>query len=257
MRRTPRPALSSSSRSRVGLEHYAAIPGSRLTVGDPPVERVLVRRSALILAAAVFALCSAAALAATDPHNEREQLRPADMTLARSATIKATDLVSGWKRMPVGSNDDSKCPVFDPDFSAFTITGKASSLFVQLGGGAVLSAVEVYKTRSQAIGDFRAGAKPAFAKCLRYAFERDVARGAGGTAKTKWSRMVPAPRVGERSALYRLVGTLSVRGQTIRVYMDVLAFQRGRSITALISSGFGGRLSGQTTLARVIAARMR
>jgi hypothetical protein len=71
------------------------------------------------------------------------------------------------------------------------------------------------------------------------------------------SRMVSAPRVGERSVLYRLVGTLTVRGQTIRIYMDVLAFQRGRSITALFSTGFGGPIRGQTALARVIAARMR
>jgi hypothetical protein len=211
----------------------------------------------LVLAAAVFALGSAAALAATDPHKEQERLRPADMTLARRATIKATDLLSGWKRMPVTSGEDSKCPGFDPDFSAYTITGKASSLFAQPGGGAVLSAVEVYKTRAQAIGDFRTGAKPAFAKCIRHAFETEIARGTGGTAKTISSRMVPAPRVGERSALYRLVGTVTLQGQTIRVYMDVLAFQRGRSITALLSTGFGGRIRGQTTLARVIAARMR
>jgi len=229
----------------------------RLTIGDPPVERVLVRPSGLVVAAAVVALGTAAAVAATDPHSEREQLRPADMTLARRTTIKSTDLLSGWKRMPVGSGDDSKCPGFDPDFSAFTITGKASSLFVELGGGAVLSAVEVYKTRAQSVGDFRTGAKPALAKCIRHTFETDVARGAGGTAKTISSRMVPAPRVGERSALYRLVGTLTVQGRTIRVYMDVLAFQRGRSITVLLSSGFGGRLRGQTALARVIASRMR
>jgi hypothetical protein len=234
-----------------------AFPGLRLTIGDPPVERVLVRSAGLVLAAAVFVLGTAAVLAATDPHKERERLRPADMTLARRTTIKATDLVSGWTRMPVGSDDDSKCPGFDPDFSAFTITGKAWSLFAQLGGGAVLSAVEVYQTRTQAIGDFRTGAKPAFAKCLRHAFETDMARGAGGTAKTKWSRMVPAPRVGERSALYRLVGTLTLQGTTIRVYTDVLAFQRGRSITTLLSSGLGGRILGQTSLARALAARMR
>ena len=214
------------------------------------------RPTGLVLAAAVFALGSAAALAATDPHKEQERLRAADMTLARRATIKSTDLLSGWKRMPVGGGD-SKCPGFDPDFSAFTITGKASSLFVELGGGAVLSAVEVYKTRAQAVGDFRTGAKPAVAKCIRHSFETDIARGAGGTAKTISSRMVPAPRVGERSALYRLVGTLTLQGRTIRVYIDVLAFQRGRSITTLLSSGFGGRIRGQTTLARVIASRMR
>jgi hypothetical protein len=216
-----------------------------------------VRSSGLVLAAAVFVLGTAAPLAAADPHRERERLRPADMTLARRTTVKATDLVSGWKRMPVRSNDDSKCSGFDPDFSAFTITGKASSLFARQGDGAVLSAVEVYETRAQAMGDFRTGAKPAFAKCIRHAFETDVARGAGGSARTMSSHMVPAPRVGERSALYRLVGTLTVQGRTIRVFMDVLAFQGGRSITVLLSSGFGGPLRGQTALARLMAARMR
>jgi hypothetical protein len=216
------------------------------------------RSSGLIVAAAIFALGSAAALATTDPHAEKERLRSADMALARRTTVKAADLASGWKRMPVGSADeDSKCPGFDPDFSAFTITGKASSLFARLGGGAVLSAVEVYETRPQAVGDFRTGAKPALAKCLRHLFETDFARGAGGTARTRSSRMVTAPRVGERSALYRLVGTLRLQRRTLRVYMDLLAFQRGRSISTLFSTGFGGPIRGQALLARVIAARMR
>jgi hypothetical protein len=216
-----------------------------------------VRPSGLVLVAAVFALGTAAALAATDPHDEQERLRPADMALARRTTLKATDLASAWKRVPAPSEDSNgKCPGFDPDFSAFTITGKARSVFARQGG-AVVSAVEVYKTRAQAIGDFRTGAKPTFAKCLRHAFETEFARGAGGTARTISSRMVTAPRLGERSALYRLVGTLTVQGRTIRVYMDVLAFQRGRSVTALFSSGFGGPIRGQTAVGRLIAARMR
>jgi hypothetical protein len=215
------------------------------------------RRSGRVLVAAVLAFGTAAALAATDPHDEQERLRPADMALARRTTLKATDLASGWKRMPAPSEgDDSKCPGFDPDFSAFTITGKAQSVFARQGG-VVVSVVEIYPTRAQAIGDFRTGTQPAFVKCLRYAFETDFARGARGTAKTMSSRMVSAPRVGERSVLYRLVGTLTVQGQTIRIYMDVLAFQRGRSITALFSTGFGGPIRGQTALARLIAARMR
>jgi hypothetical protein len=216
-----------------------------------------VRRSGLALVAAVLALGSAAALAVTDPHDEQERLRPADMKLARRTTLTSADLASGWKRMPVGSEGDSKCPGFDPDFSAFTITGKASSLFARRGGGAVVSSVEVYVTRAQAIGDFRTGAKPALAKCLRHVFEKGFARGTGGTAKTISSRMAPAPRVGERAALYRLVGRLRIQGRAIRVYMDVLAFQRGRSLTSLVSSGLGGPIRGRTAVARLIAARMR
>lgn len=232
--------------------------GRGLNGGDPSVESVLVRRSGLVLAAVLFAVGAAGALAATDPHDEQERLRPADMALARRTTLKATDLASGWTRMRTSPDDaDSECPGFDPDFSAFTITGKAESMFGRRGVGAVLSAVEVYATRAQAIGDFRTGSKPGLAKCLRHAFEKDFARGAGGRARTISSRMVPAPRVGERSAFYRLVGTLTVQGRTMRVHMDVLAFQRGRSITVLFSTGFGGPILGQTAVARVLAARMR
>jgi hypothetical protein len=103
-----------------------------------------VRRSAFVLVAALFAFGTGAALAVTDPHDEQERLRPADMALARRTTLKATDLASGWKRMPAPSDDDdSKCPGFDPDFSAFTITGKAQSIFARQGGGVVVSVVEV------------------------------------------------------------------------------------------------------------------
>jgi hypothetical protein len=216
-----------------------------------------VRPSRLVLAAAVLAFGTATALAATDPHDEQVRLVSADTALARRTTLKTTDLASGWKRVPVPSQEDEgKCPGFDPDFSAFTITGKARSLFARQGG-AVLSVVEVYKSRTQAVGDFRTGAKPALARCLRHAFETDFARETGGRVRTISSRMAPAPRVGERTALYRLVGTLTAQGRTIRIYMDFLAFQRGRSITVLFSSGFGARLRGQTTLARRIATRMR
>lgn len=220
---------------------------------------MLVRRSGLLLAAVLFTVGTVGALAATDPHDERERLRPADMALARKATLKATDLAAGWTRMPTSpdEDDDSKCPGFDPDFSAFTITGKAESMFGRRGVGVVLSAVEVYATRAQAIGDFRTGAKPGLAKCLRHGFETAFARSAGGRARTISSRMVRAPRVGERSAFYRLVGTLTAQGRTIRVHMDVLAFQRGRSITVLFSTGLGGPIYGQTAAARALAARMR
>lgn len=198
------------------------------------------------------------AVAAGDPHAEQERLRSTDMALAKRATVKLSDLAAGWKRLPAPPEDgDSKCPGFDPDLSAFTITGKARSLFSRVGGGAVLSAVEVYETRAQAVGDFRAGAKPAAAGCLRHAFEVDFARGAGGRARATWSRMVTAPSLGERSVQYRLVGTLTLNGRRLPIYMDLLAFQRGRSLGVLFSTGIYGRIRGQTILARVMASRMR
>jgi hypothetical protein len=202
-------------------------------------------------------LAGASAASARDPRDEKERLRPADMRLAARATLTRADLAGGWKRQPDTPDDnESRCPG-QPDFSAFTITGKAESQFAHPRGGYIASIVEVYATKAQAIGDFRLGARPAFARCLAHAFEGDFANGAGGRTRTISSRMVPAPRVGEQSAVYRLVGTLTVRRTTVRVYFDVHAFRRGRSIAVAMFMQLGSRVADQTMLARRVASRMR
>jgi hypothetical protein len=202
-------------------------------------------------------LGGASAASARDPRDEKERFRPADMRLAARATLTRSDLARGWKRQPDTSGDsESRCPG-QPNFSAFTITGKAESHFAHARGGYVASTVEVFATKAQAIGDFRLGARPAFASCLAHAFEGDFAAGAGGRTRTISSRMVSAPRVGEESAVYRLVGTLTVRRTSVRVYFDVHAFRRGRSIAVAMFMQLGSRVADQTTLARRVASRMR
>ena len=139
------------------------------------------------------------------------------------------------------------CPGFDPDFSRFTITGKSRSAFSSTGGRSVVSLVEVYASRAQAVGDFRLGAQPALARCLRTTLQDAVPAGTNLTLRVRTSRMQPLGGVGENSS-----GNVS-----LPLYLDALVFQRGRTITALMFTSAMERVPGQLALARAVARRMR
>ncbi len=154
-------------------------------------------------------------------------------------------------------DDDMSCPGFDPDFSMFTITGKADAGFAHPSGASVISFSEVYASRAQAIGDFRKGAKPAIARCLRWAFEQETKTKPepGLTMRVLSSRMLSSPRLGERSASYRMVVSASASGRTFRMYVDMLVFQKGRAIGALMATTAFEPLAGRRTLAARMLAR--
>lgn len=206
----------------------------------------------------VLLLAVPVAAAGTHPRDEQERLRPPDMALAKRIAVKHVDLGPGWARSPVSVEDDEtmRCPGWNPDFSAFTITGKAVSAFANAGGGSVVSGVEVYVTKAQAVGDFRTGARPALAACLRTSLERQFKR-TGVSADVVSSRMTSAPRLGEHSAAFRAVVRIRANGTTVPAYMDFLVLHRGRSLASLLFSGAFRPLPGQLELARRVVARMR
>jgi hypothetical protein len=216
----------------------------------------LVASAALLLAALVFV---GGPLAARDPRAEKERLNPRDMALARTELLARADLAPGWRRTPSSPDDDepTRCPGWNPDFSRFTITGKAKADFEHSQAGAsILSTAEVYATRSQAVGDFRTGAKPGLARCLKALLDKGF-RQVRADARIVSARMVFGPRIGERSATYRLVASVRASGSSAPAYFDVHFFQRGRSIGGLLFTGVGTRVPDQLPLARTVAARLR
>jgi hypothetical protein len=217
--------------------------------------------SARRLAVAVLALALAggfaAIAAAKDPRREQERLTPADMALANRVSVRPTDLSRGWVQRAVPPESGSmRCPGFNPDFSRFTITGKSRTAFAGSGGSSVVSLVEVYASRAQAVGDFRLGAQPALARCLRSTFEDAVPAGTSVSLRVRSSRMQMLS-VGENGAVFRLVASVSSGNVSLPLYLDALVFQRGRTITALLFTSAIDRVPGQLALARAIARRMR
>jgi hypothetical protein len=207
----------------------------------------------------LLALAAPAALAGTDPRAEQVRLNKADQALARRATVRVGDLSAGWRRISAGADESEvpTCPGYAPDFSRFVITGKSRSAFQSGVGASIISSVEVYRSRSDAVGDFQLGTQPAVARCLRHLLDRQFDAVQTVLGKVVSSRRVPAPKLGERAAAYRLVAELTSNGVSLKVYVDVLVFQRGRSIAALFFTGAFEPVGGRTPVARAVAARLR
>ena len=211
---------------------------------------------------ALVAVFAASAAGAPDPRSEKVRPRPADVALAKSAVLQQSDVGPDWLRVKTAKDDDSQfaCPGFDPDFSRFTITGQAYASFREPSppGAQIDSNVAVFKTRAQAVGDFRLGAKPQFASCLagqlRKAF-RSYPDGVQGTVLS--SNMVTAPKLGERAAAYAIRARLTGPGGSFPVWVDVVAVQRGRSIAALVFTALGSRLPSRQYFAAAVANRLR
>ena len=207
---------------------------------------------------ALVAVFAAAAAGATDPRAERVQLRPGDVALAKRAVLQQDDVGPDWDRVATRRKDGGLgCASFKPDYSSFTITGQGFASFQQ-SGAQIDSTVAVFKTRAQAAADFRLGAKPQLANCLadrlRQSFRRyppDVK----GTLLS--SKMVPAPRLGERAAAYAITARLRGNGTSLPVFVDVVAIQRDRSIATLVFTSLRSRLPSQTYFASAVTNRLR
>jgi len=210
--------------------------------------------AALIAAAAVVASAPAAA---GDDHRERERLTGRDMSLAAAVALRPADVGASWRSTPVpAGSGDTRCQGFDPDFSHLTITGKARTAFANAGGESIVSLVEVYASKRQAVEDYTLGAKPAVARCLRTTLEGAVPA-TGVKVRVRSSRMQALTGVGERAAAFRLVADVSAGTVAVPIYLDALVFQRGRTITALLFTSLRTRLPGQLRLAATVAGRMR
>jgi hypothetical protein len=216
-----------------------------------------VRRRVFIFAL-LLALALVGAAFARDPRAEQVRLKPADVALAKRIAVNTADLGAGWRKQPVpsGENSKMKCPEVDPDFSRFTITGKASRAFVQGTSAQAISSVEVYESHSDAVGDFRLGAKPQLAKCLRREIERELST-SGLPMRVASARVVPAPRVGENRIAYRIVAVVDTGAAKANVYADVIAFQRGRSTAVISFTAPFKPYPREAKVAAAVASRMR
>ncbi len=217
------------------------------------------RRFAAVAVLFVLSLLLATSASGRDPRLERLQLRAADVALAKKITLKQGDVGASWRptRIPNSSGERLVCPGFNPDLSRFTISGQASSGFTRTNGASIISSVEVYESRADAIGDFQTGAKPIVANCLKRSLEKELNAGGLVEATIPFARVVAAPRVGDRRIAYRIVARLAAANMQLDIYLDVVVVQRGRSIAAFFFTGPRQSLPGQARIVSSAVARMR
>ena len=177
------------------------------------------------------------------------------MALAKRVTLRAADVGRGWTRTTPEkpSTELPTCPGVDMDFSRFTITGTARSAF-QLRSARVESQVEVFKSRADAAADFRKATSAPVLRCLGR-WLRDEARKEAPGVRIVSARLLSRPRLGDRAVLYRVVMDFPTQGGTVRVFLDLLGFQRGRTAVTLSFGSAERPLGGQLVLARKLLAR--
>jgi hypothetical protein len=213
------------------------------------------RRLSVFATALAVALASVAAVhAAWSPRDPRERLTPADQRLAYAAVLRRSDLVAAWRKVPdpyTGKRTNS-CGGFNPDLTAFTVSGQADSYFTNGMGGAIMSAVDVFATRRDARSVFRTTAKPALMRCFT--------EGSNDSSDSRiTSTRVASERVpgAERATGYRLQGWMQGRAGRLTMHMHAVLFLKGRSIGVLFVSTAGAPLSDRLELAGLVARRMR
>jgi hypothetical protein len=215
------------------------------------------RRLAVIAALLACSLVVSAVALAGKPRLEQKRLRPADMALAKATTLRASDLSRGWVRRPAQKprTDLPTCPGVDMDFSGFTITGTASSRFEQQAA-TIDSHVEVFESRSDASRDFRKATTAPVLRCIGRWLRQELTKQIPG-ARVLQSKLVSRPRVGQQAIHYRVVLEVQTGSGALRVYVDLLAFQRGRTGVSLTFGNVAAPRRDQLAVARSIAARAR
>jgi hypothetical protein len=234
--------------------HRRKLPGQGIVRLPPEHDEAGVGRLASIAAVLVFGL-ALAATASAGPRDEKERLTRADTALARHALVRRSDLVPGWTAVSFPLSHGPRCRGYNPDFSRFTITGKAGSGFTHGPGTAIASAVEVYRSAAQAAGDFAVGTQPAFLSCFSAKLARQFAK-SGVAVSVASQHASRSPRVGLRSMSWHIVFRLTVAGRTVPYYVDLVGFQVNRALGSVSFQSLGKPVPRQAALARLMATRL-
>lgn len=196
------------------------------------------------------AICAGLVLAATasgdsSPRLQRLALTPRDTKIAKSATLRLSDLTPGWKG---GSGKpDNSPPDCNKNFSAYTITGNAEADFTQ-GYAAITSTIQLFPNKKQALGDFGVDTPPGIVACEG----KTMSAASGKSAKLVSARQVAPPPVGDRAAAY----DFAERVDGVTFYVDAINFVRGRAYASLITLDPDAALPGGTLLAKLMDKRL-
>jgi hypothetical protein len=185
---------------------------------------------AVMLAGTMVA--AAAAGAAPDPKQPRQQHTAIDMVRARSIALKGSDLGRGWGRV---RRDTTPCTA-EPDESGLVQTASADNTYLSPDRRAtVASRVAIFKSRREAARDWKLATLRVVAGCL---LERTRAQYASSNVAVHiiTALALRPPTRGERSLHYRVALLLSAGSQSIPLVTDFVGIGIGRISVLLRTS---------------------
>ncbi len=178
---------------------------------------------------------------------------------ARAALLTTHDFGAGWTSTAAGNKPaPMTCSAFHPALGGAQPAASAVSPTFDGGqpGPFVSQTAYAFTSSSRARADWQRVVRRALLAC--------VAQSLSGTVNgTKFvptaKQMLGLPKIGDRSAGYRVAGTATGSGQTIDVYLDMLVVGRGAEISAISVTSFEQPADRalELRLARRVAARQR
>ena len=196
---------------------------------------------------------AASASAAVHTHST-----PAGMALARGLLLQRGDLGRGWTSTPAPKTVPGlTCPAFSPALAGVVQTGAAiSPTFQNSSTGPFASQTAyAYASASEEQTVWQEVARPHLLTCVAASLVRST-RGVHFAVRSK--RLLPLPSLPVHAMGYRVVGSASVPNQTVNVYLDVLVFGGGMTVTELSVSSFLQPVARafELRLARIAAGRV-
>jgi hypothetical protein len=189
-------------------------------------------RGALLAAAALAAVLVLPAVA-SQPKN-----RPtaAGNAQAKAVALRLADLGAGWKPIPGGAGGaaDLTCKGFNPNQSNLTTIGSAGRAFGSSDGlTTVLSRVDVFKSAAEAQASWNRIVRPAMVTCMASRLV-DLVAGKDTAVKITSKGPLRLPVPGRRHAAYRIAADVTVSGQTVKAYLDVILQGGGPADSAML-----------------------
>jgi hypothetical protein len=188
---------------------------------------------ALLAAAALAAAALVPPAVASQPKN-----RPtaAGNAQAKGVALRLADLGAGWKITPGGAGGaaDLTCKGFNPNQSDLTTIGTAGRAFESRDGLTnVFSRVAVFKSSAEAQASWNRIVRPGMLTCMASRFVGSIA-GKDTAVKITSKGPLRLPVPGRRHAAYRIAADVTVSGQTVKAYLDVILQGGGPSDSAML-----------------------
>lgn len=213
-------------------------------------------RTLVVLAAA--GLTAAAAAAAPGP---RAAHTSEGTKLASSSLLRVSDLGTGWTAEKVGGTAagiDFSCNGFSPKQQDLVEIGTATSPNFKASaiGPFVVQKTSVYENAATVSALWRRAVKPRFVECVAQSLQELEDRGVQVTIDSK--NTLPIGAIGQHSAGYRVVATLTTDKQRLKTYFDVVLLASRRAITELTISQFqkAPPLDWEQGLSKIAARRL-
>ena len=211
----------------------------------------------LLVALGLLAALTGAALGAT-ARDPKQAIKPAAQARAKRIAVHLKDLPGfGWKASPA-QTDRSKprCAYYNPDQSRLTENGDYTSPdFTRPDGLYISSSADVFVSARQAQQSFALVARPELARCLG---ESVVRSGTPGHITLRSVGSLAFPKLGDRSAAYRIVFSIKNGNQQVPATIDLVAINEGAVDVAVFFSAAGRPVPAtfERSIVKAVAARM-